>query len=73
MDNAILLWEEASMCSAPVLASAANRVEGWDASQARPEALPAWEVDCSPRLKASDLSNPEVYHRRLETYIMNLK
>ena len=61
------------MCSAPVLASAASRVEGGDSREPRPEALPAWAVDYSPRLEASDLTNPEVYHRRLETYIMNLK
>ena len=70
---AILLWEEAIMCSAAVLATDGNRVEGWGSWEARPEGFLAWEVDSTPRLEASDLSHPEGYHRRLETYIMNLK
>ena len=61
------------MCSAVIMASAANKMEGWDHWQALPDTSPTWEGQYSPRLQASDLTNPEVYHRRLETYIMNLK
>jgi hypothetical protein len=73
LDNAILIREEASMCSAPVLAVGASRVEGLDSYEFRPEACYPWEAETLPRLQASDLSNPEVYYRRLENYIMSLK
>ena len=73
MDIAILLSEEAGMCLAPDLVAEAGRVEERDSWEARLQGILAWELESIPRLQPSDLSNPEIYHRRLETYIMNLK
>ena len=58
------------MSTANATAPVANRMGSWDA---RPETLLAWEQESTPRLEPSDLSNPQIYYRRLETYIMNIK
>ena len=63
---AILLSKEANMSLAPDLVTEADKLEEL-------EGFLAWELETIPRLQASDLSNPEVYRLRLESYIMNLK
>jgi len=54
------------MSLAPDLVTEADKLEEL-------EGFLAWELETIPRLQASDLSNPEVYRLRLESYIMNLK
>jgi len=70
---AILLSEEAGMCLAPDMVAEAVRDEPRDSWETRMQGELSWQLESIPRLQPSDLSNPEVYHRRLETYIMNLK
>jgi len=61
------------MRSAPVLAPDANTSLSWEKQPSPPRRLLAWEAETTPRLEASDLSDPEVYYRRLEAWLMNQK
>jgi hypothetical protein len=56
-----------------MLASAANRLKGWDNGPAQAHEVLAWEADSTPRLKPSDLSDPAVFYRRLEDWLMKQK
>jgi hypothetical protein len=37
------------------------------------EQVPAWDLESSPRLYATDLADPESFHRRLIEWLMNQK
>lgn len=61
------------MSGAPILAPEAKRLaERGEGRSATGEVL-AWDMDCSPRLHAADLDDPESFHRRLVDWIMSQK
>jgi hypothetical protein len=56
-----------------MLAPAAKRMERWEKGPAQAHDVLAWEVASTPRLKPSDLSDPTVFYRRLEDWLMKQK
>ena len=61
------------MRSGPVLAPDAKTIQSWEKELSPPRRLLAWEAETTPRLEASDLTDPEIYYRRLEAWLMNQK
>jgi len=61
------------MSGAPVLAPEAKGVGDWERWTSAPEALPAWDLESSPRLYEEDLDDPQSFHRRLVDWLMNQK
>lgn len=61
------------MKGATVLAPETKPAIGWDKWPHDPGQILAWEVETTPRLQPSDLSDPSVYYRRLEDWLMKQK
>jgi len=61
------------MCSAPITASEADRLEAWAKLPSPAGDVPAWEVESTPRLESADLLNPDQFHQRLVNWLMNQK
>ena len=61
------------MCAAPMLAPAAKGMDRWDEGPAQAHEIMAWEAESTPRLRSTDLSDPTVFYRRLEAWLMTQK
>lgn len=61
------------MRTATAMAPAAKSLEERPAWPVQDQPRLAWEGDATPRLRQSDLRDPSLFYRRLETWIMSQK
>jgi len=61
------------MIGATIVQPGEKEAEGCDQWTSAPGLVPAWDQEAVPRLYATDLDNPESFHRRLVEWIMNQK